>query len=81
MLGQVAEDLRKHRHWLGLNDIQTSDRLDDTKDVEVKLLDYACGPGSVSYVSTRFWVFTCSCFECVGKLLTIVQGTGALHHC
>ena len=53
MLAQVAEDLREHRHWLGLSDIRASDAPDDTKNVEVKLLDYACGPGSVSFVSLQ----------------------------
>ncbi|KAL8818123.1 MAG: hypothetical protein Q9191_008009 [Dirinaria sp. TL-2023a] len=49
LLGQVTEDLREHRRWLGLNDLEASDETGGTKKVQVKLLDYACGPGTVSY--------------------------------
>ena len=59
LLGQASEDLREHRHWLGLNDITASDGSENNKDVEVKLLDYACGPGTVSYVSPQEFAGFC----------------------
>lgn len=53
MIGQITEDLRKHRHWLGLKDLEASNEERGNEDVQVKLLDYACGPGTVSYVSPQ----------------------------
>ena len=53
MIRQITEDLRKHRHWLGLQDVETINEAGRTKDVQVKLLDYACGPGTVSFVSPQ----------------------------
>ncbi|KAL8686776.1 MAG: hypothetical protein Q9218_006875, partial [Villophora microphyllina] len=41
LIKQITEDIQSHAQWLGL-------RERDKKDESLRLLDYACGPGTIS---------------------------------
>lgn len=47
---QITEDIRTHRDWLGLNELKASDGSLKEQAESARLLDYACGPGTISKV-------------------------------
>ena len=50
LLSQITEDLRDLRQWLGLDVLVEADGSIKDKSVSVRLLDYACGPGTITLV-------------------------------
>ncbi|KAL9577532.1 MAG: hypothetical protein Q9212_006305, partial [Teloschistes hypoglaucus] len=49
LIKQITEDMQAHAEWLGLSPLQPNDA-----STSVKLLDYACGPGTISIALQPF---------------------------